>query len=79
MNTIIVSDIHLGSMHSRVDYFMRFLDVLPTDATLVLNGDVVNQWRGELVDTDLAAQQRLADESLKRRVESVLYNFLLDG
>jgi len=83
MHTVITSDVHLGSKHSRVDHFLRFLDRLPSDATLVLNGDVVNQWRGELVGTHLGAQQRLQDESLKRRVVWVRGNhddrYLMEG
>jgi UDP-2,3-diacylglucosamine pyrophosphatase LpxH len=68
MRTAIVSDLHLGSKHSRVEPFLRFLDALPAETELVLNGDVVDHWRGRLEGKHLAAQQRLKDESFRRHI-----------
>ena len=68
MNTIIVSDVHLGSKHSHADLFLRFLDSLSPETSLILNGDVVNHWRGVLEGRDMEAEQRLKEESLCRKV-----------
>ena len=43
--TRIISDIHLGSRHCRAEDFSRFMDALPADVRLVLNGDILDYWR----------------------------------
>ena len=40
--TIVISDVHLGSPHSRCEEFIRFVQSLPDGVTLVLNGDTAN-------------------------------------
>lgn len=42
-NTVIMSDLHLGSKASRRDDILNFLDKLNTE-TLILNGDIVDGW-----------------------------------
>jgi UDP-2,3-diacylglucosamine pyrophosphatase LpxH len=42
-NTVIISDLHLGSKASRRDDILGFLEKLETD-TLILNGDIVDGW-----------------------------------
>ncbi len=44
-STLVVGDVHLGSAHCRAESFSRFLDSLPADAELVLNGDILDYWR----------------------------------
>ncbi len=39
---IIVSDLHMGSPHFRREAFQAFLEQLPEDAVLVLNGDTLD-------------------------------------
>jgi len=68
MRKIIISDVHLGAKHCRIEHFMRFLDWLPNDVDLVMNGDVVDRWHRALEGRHLEAQERLKEESLKRRV-----------
>jgi UDP-2,3-diacylglucosamine pyrophosphatase LpxH len=41
--TIIVSDLHLGTKDSKAEEFIEFLDSHPTDL-LILNGDIVDGW-----------------------------------
>ena len=68
MRTLIVSDIHLGSRHCLHPLFGRFLDTLPADATLVLNGDTVDSRRRRMKPEHALLLQRLAGESARRRV-----------
>jgi len=42
-NTVIISDLHLGSKASRRDDVLDFLDKLSTE-TLILNGDIIDGW-----------------------------------
>ena len=42
-NTVIVSDLHLGSKAARRDYILDFLDKISTE-TLILNGDIIDGW-----------------------------------
>jgi UDP-2,3-diacylglucosamine pyrophosphatase LpxH len=66
--TIIVSDVHLGSRYCLCDDFIGFLDRLPAEATLVLNGDTVDRRQRNLPPRHAEALDRLRAESLKRRV-----------
>lgn len=40
---IIVSDLHLGTKHSKAEEFIHFLDTHPTEL-LILNGDIIDGW-----------------------------------
>jgi UDP-2,3-diacylglucosamine pyrophosphatase LpxH len=62
----VVSDTHLGSRHCRAQALLRFLDGLPADATLVLNGDVLDHWR-PLPPAHAAVLDRLRRESARGR------------
>jgi UDP-2,3-diacylglucosamine pyrophosphatase LpxH len=42
-NTVILSDLHLGSKSARRDDIISFLDELKTN-TLILNGDIIDGW-----------------------------------
>lgn len=42
-NTVILSDLHLGSKASRRDDIIKFLDNVKTN-TLILNGDIIDGW-----------------------------------
>ena len=43
MNTIIISDLHIGSRFFHFQAFEQFLDAFPGGHELVLNGDVVDR------------------------------------
>lgn len=68
MRTIIISDVHLGSRYFQSGLFDRFLERLPADATLVLNGDTVDAVHRELPAEHQRSLDRLREESLRRRV-----------
>lgn len=69
MNLCIIGDLHLGGRHCDTEGVLAFLDTLPDDGDLVLNGDVVDRYAAALntppVGTVLA---RLRAESRRRRV-----------
>ena len=68
MNVIIVSDLHLGSRHCKRDLFLRFLDTLPPEVTLVFNGDTVDFRYRRLGHRFQVVLDRLAEESRRRPV-----------
>ncbi|MCK5529215.1 MAG: metallophosphoesterase, partial [Kiritimatiellae bacterium] len=68
MISILVSDIHLGSPHSNAEEFIKFLNELPAEAGLIINGDVVDHWHRDLEGISLQALERLKAESYKRKV-----------
>ena len=74
MKTIIVSDVHLGSRHLKLQVFLRFLDQLPPEETLVLNGDTVDYRRRRLSPEHQQVLDRLVAESVRRRVVWVAGN-----
>lgn len=67
MRTVVISDVHLGSRHARLAAFERFLDALPIEDTLVLNGDTLDR-RRHLPAEQATLIKRLADESRRRQV-----------
>jgi len=68
MRVIITSDVHLGSRHCLDGLFARFLDALPPDATLVLNGDTVDHHRRQMKPEHALLLRRLTEEATRRRV-----------
>ena len=68
MHTIIISDLHLGSPYCLCDGFPAFIDNLPDDAALVLNGDVTDHRHRHLNPDHVRALDLLRQESTKRDV-----------
>lgn len=68
MQTIIVSDVHLGSPFCLYGLFLRFLDQLPSDAELVLNGDTVDYCNRALPATHSQALMRLSEASVHHHI-----------
>ena len=68
MNTFVISDVHLGSYYCLHASFIRFLEDLPPGATLLLNGDIVDRWHGELVGEHRRALGLLLEQSRQRSV-----------
>ncbi|MEE2656963.1 MAG: metallophosphoesterase [Candidatus Latescibacterota bacterium] len=66
--TYIVSDLHLGNTHFHRDNFLKWLDALPEDAHLVLNGDIVDKPEDALPPDDEAVLERLIVEAEGRCV-----------
>ena len=74
MQVFVTSDLHLGSRHADGELFLRFLDGLPPEATLVLNGDVVDRRQRGLSAAHRAVIDRLREEALRREVTWVIGN-----
>ena len=70
METWITSDIHLGARQCRAGWFCAFLEQVPSDVRLVLNGDVITRLKGEgsLPPQHSAALDRLRELSLRQEV-----------
>lgn len=64
----ITSDIHLGSPYCHAADFTAFVAGLPSGATLVLNGDVVDKWHAALEGAGLQALDLLRKRSRDLRV-----------
>lgn len=61
--TYITSDLHLGSPYSHYENFLAWLDQLPPDAPLVLNGDIIDDPKKPLPPAHGAVLERLVQES----------------
>lgn len=68
MNAYIVSDIHIGSRFGLMDAFIAFVNGLPPEATLILNGDVVDRWHGALAGRHLDALNAIRAAAARRPV-----------
>jgi len=68
VNAVIVSDLHLGSVHTMCDRFLEFLDALSVGSMLILNGDTIDRWQTDLKPNHEHALERLREESLRRTV-----------
>ena len=65
---IITSDVHLGNIHSHGGTFLDFLQSLPDETALVLNGDTIDRWQTDLPEEHLRALDLLREESRRRSV-----------
>ena len=76
MSMVIVGDLHVGSRHFVRDRFLRFLERLPTEATLVLNGDTVHHPDDfpALRDKDMEVLHAIRDQTPERRVVWIIGN-----
>jgi UDP-2,3-diacylglucosamine pyrophosphatase LpxH len=70
METWITSDVHLGARQCRAGWFCAFLDHVPADVRLVLNGDVMTRLTRKRVlsGEHAAALERLRALSLRQEV-----------
>ena len=64
MNVNIVSDLHIGSRYFQFGIFERFLEELPADHELIMNGDII--------DSPYAKMQ-IADQRILDKIEEISY------
>lgn len=74
MNYAIISDVHLGSKKLNTERVARFLNSLPEDYTLILNGDIVNQKTVRLKKEHASVLRQIATISLQTPVHWVRGN-----
>lgn len=68
MTAYIISDLHLGNARCRHGAVLAFLARLPPDASLILNGDVLDRSHHALPPEHEAVLERLWHESAQREV-----------
>lgn len=64
----IISDLHLGSPHFKRDNFHSFLDSLPENSCLILNGDTIDQPASPLPQDDQDVLNRLLSPPVGREI-----------
>jgi UDP-2,3-diacylglucosamine pyrophosphatase LpxH len=68
MKAVIVSDLHIGSRYFLDASFDRFLDNIPENSELILNGDVIDNLYTNLSSFHRSILDRIAQLSLKQPV-----------
>ncbi len=68
MNAIIISDLHIGSPYFQFGIFERFIDTLPTDYELIMNGDIIDSPYAKMEDSDQKVLDLLKEISCRQRV-----------
>ena len=81
MKAIIVSDLHLGSKYFLLQHFKSFLENIPVEYDLILNGDVVDGLHESMNQEEQEILALIVNESFHRKVVWVRgnndYNFKL--
>ena len=68
MDLSVVSDLHLGSPYCQQVAFGRFLDTLPADTGLILNGDILDRPHTPLPSAHKGVLDWLRHESYERQI-----------
>ena len=68
MNAVVISDLHLESIHSHSDLIDRFLESLPEGYELVLNGDIIDSSYPNLPPQNLRTLELIRRQSYLRKV-----------
>jgi UDP-2,3-diacylglucosamine pyrophosphatase LpxH len=68
MNAIIVSDLHIGSRYFQFGAFERFLEDLPTDHELIMNGDIIDSPYAKMETSDQRILDMIEEISGQRKV-----------
>jgi UDP-2,3-diacylglucosamine pyrophosphatase LpxH len=68
MNAIIVSDLHIGSGYFKFGPFERFLEELPPDHELIMNGDIIDSPYVKMKLSDQRTLDLIKDISYRRKV-----------
>ena len=68
MNAIIVSDLHIGSQYLQSRILKDFLEALPGDHELILNGDIIDQPYSKMKKSDQRIIDRIGQISLGQQV-----------
>jgi len=68
MNAIIVSDLHIGSRYFQFGVFERFMENLPADHELILNGDIIDSPYVKMEPSDQRALDMIENISYRQPV-----------
>jgi len=68
MNAIVISDLHLESIHSHFHLIDRFIGSLPAGYDLILNGDIIDSSYPNLPAQNLRTLELIRRQSYRRKV-----------
>ncbi len=68
MNAIIVSDLHIGSRYFQFGVFERFMEELPADHELIMNGDIIDSPYLKMEPSDQRALDMIKNISYRQPV-----------
>jgi len=68
MNAIIVSDLHIGSRYFQFGVFERFMEKLPADHELIMNGDIIDSPYAKMEQSDQHALDMIKNISYRQPV-----------
>jgi UDP-2,3-diacylglucosamine pyrophosphatase LpxH len=67
MNAVVISDLHLESVHTLYDQIALFIGNLPEDCDLILNGDIIDSSYPNLPRQNLQILELIRQESFSRK------------
>ena len=68
MKSIIISDLHIGSRYFQFGIFERFIEKLPIDYELVMNGDIIDSPYAKMEASDQNVLNLLKEISCRQKV-----------
>jgi len=66
MDAVVISDLHLESVHTLSDHIGFFMENLPEDCDLILNGDIIDSSYPNLPRENLRILESISQESFRR-------------
>jgi UDP-2,3-diacylglucosamine pyrophosphatase LpxH len=67
MDAVVISDLHLESMHTLSDQIALFIEKLPEECDLILNGDIIDSSYPNLPRENLKILELIRQESFSRK------------
>jgi len=67
MNAVVISDLHLESVHTLSEQISLFIESLPEDCDLILNGDIIDSSYPNLPRENLQILELIRQESFSRK------------
>ena len=74
MNAVVISDLHLESVHTLADQIALFIDNLPEGCDLILNGDIIDSSYPNFPRENLRILEQITQESFRRNIVWLLGN-----
>jgi UDP-2,3-diacylglucosamine pyrophosphatase LpxH len=68
MDTVVISDLHLESVHTLSDQIALFIENLPERCDLILNGDIIDSSYPNLPRENLQILELIGQESFRRNI-----------
>ncbi len=68
MQAVIISDLHIGSPYFHFGIFERFIEKLPAECDLIMNGDIIDSPYAKMEDSDQKVLDLLKEISGRQKV-----------